>query len=172
MRSLQALFTQLRERSRPRRNTGLQTYKKGIAVKPGIFLDRTLIKFTIAGIINTIIGSGLMFVLYNFFGMTYWFSSAASYIAGSIASFFLNKYFTFAVKEWSLFMVIAFILNIAAAYFIAYGLAKPVMHYLLRDHSLAIRENAALFAGMCLFTVINYIGQRTVVFKSKKKDKK
>jgi hypothetical protein len=61
-------------------------------------------------------------------------------------------------------MVIAFILNIAVAYFIAYGLAKPVMNYLLKDNSLAVRENAALFTGMSLFTGINYIGQRFVVF--------
>jgi putative flippase GtrA len=134
-------------------------------MKPGIFFDRTFLKFIIAGIINTIIGSGLMFVLYNLFDITYWLSSAANYIADSIVSFFLNKYFTFAVKAWSLFMVIAFILNIAVAYFIAYGLAKPVMNYLLRDNSLAVRENAALFAGMCLFTGINYIGQKYIVFK-------
>jgi putative flippase GtrA len=135
-------------------------------VKSGIFFDRTFFKFIIAGIINTVIGSGLMFVLYNLFGVTYWLSSAANYIAGSIVSFFLNKYFTFAVKEWNLFMVVAFILNIAVAYLIAYGLAKPVMNYLLRNNPLAVRENAALLAGMCLFTGINYIGQRTIVFKS------
>jgi putative flippase GtrA len=137
-------------------------------VKSGIFFDRTFFKFIIAGILNTIIGSGLMFVLYNLFGVTYWLSSASNYVVGSIVSFFLNKYFTFVVKEWNLFMVITFILNIAVAYFIAYGLAKPVMNYLLKDNSLAVRENAALFAGMCLFTAINYIGQHTVVFKSRK----
>jgi putative flippase GtrA len=137
-------------------------------MKPSIFFDRTFLKFIIAGIINTIIGSGLMFVLYNLFDVTYWLSSAANYIVGSIVSFFLNKYFTFSVKEWNLFMVITFILNIAVAYFIAYGLAKPLMNYLLRNNSLAIRENAALLAGMCLFTAINYIGQRAIVFKSRR----
>jgi putative flippase GtrA len=137
-------------------------------VKLRIFFDRTFIKFIIAGIINTIIGSGLMFVLYNLFDITYWLSSAANYIAGSIVSFFLNKYFTFAVKEWDQFMVIGFILNIAAAYFIAYSLAKPLMNYLLRNNPLVVRENAALLTGMCLFTGINYIGQRTVVFKTRR----
>jgi putative flippase GtrA len=65
-------------------------------------------------------------------------------------------------------MAIAFILNIAVAYFIAYGLAKSAMNYLLKSSPLKIRENAALLAGMCLFTAINYIGQRTIVFKSRK----
>jgi putative flippase GtrA len=130
-------------------------------------VDKTFIKFIVVGIINTIVGSGLMFILYNLFKVNYWFASAANYIVGSIVSFFLNKYFTFKVKEWNLFMVIAFIVNIAVSYFVAYGLAKPAMNYLLRKNSLVIRENAALFTGMCLFTGINYIGQRMVVFKSR-----
>jgi putative flippase GtrA len=128
-------------------------------------IDKTFFKFIVVGIINTIIGSGLMFLLYNFWGINYWMSSAANYIVGSIVSFFLNKYFTFSLKEWTLFMVFAFIINIAISYFAAYGLAKPAMNYFLRHSPIEIRENAALLAGMCLFTGINYIGQRMVVFK-------
>jgi putative flippase GtrA len=131
-------------------------------------IDKTLFKFIIAGIINTIVGSGLMFVLYNVFNVNYWPASAANYIAGSVLSFFLNKYFTFGVKVWNLFMVAAFIVNIAACYAAAYGLAKPAVGYLLRNSPLKIRENAALFAGMCLFTGLNYTGQRLVVFKPKR----
>jgi uncharacterized protein with PQ loop repeat len=62
-------------------------------------------------------------------------------------------------------MVIAFILTIAFSYFIAYGISKPVINFLLKDISLKTRENIALFTGMCLFTGINYLGQRLVVFK-------
>jgi putative flippase GtrA len=135
-------------------------------------IDKTFFKFILVGIINTIVGSGLMFILYNVFNVDYWPASAANYIVGSIVSFFLNKYFTFSVKNWSLFMVIAFIMNITVSYFIAYGLAKPAMHYLLRHSPLKIRENAALFTGMCLFTGINYINQRLVVFKARRTNEK
>jgi putative flippase GtrA len=107
-----------------------------------------------------------MFSLYNIAHFSYWTSSACNYFFTSILSFFLNKYFTFAVKKWSLFMVIAFIVNIAFSYFIAYGLAKPVMNYFLQGQPLNIRENMALFVGMCLFTGLNYLGQRFVVFKN------
>jgi putative flippase GtrA len=131
----------------------------------GMVFDRTFFKFILVGIINTVIGCGIMFVLYNLFNVNYWPASAANYIIGSIVSFFLNKYFTFAVKEWTLFMVVAFIINIAVSYFAAYGLAKPAMNYLLRNSSRKIRENAALFTGMCLFAGINYMGQRLFVFK-------
>jgi putative flippase GtrA len=135
----------------------------------GMVFDRTFFKFILVGIVNTVIGCGLMFVLYNLFNVNYWLASAANYIVGSVLSFFLNKYFTFAVKGWTPFMVIAFIMNIAFSYFVAYGMAKPVMNYLLRNNPLAIRENAALLTGMCLFVGLNYIGQRLVVFKSRVK---
>ena len=127
--------------------------------------DKIFFKFIFVGIINTLAGAAVMFVLYNIAGAGYWFSSAANYVIGSILSFFLNKYFTFNVRQWSVFMIFAFIVNIAICYGIAYGIAKPTMNYLLRDRSLKIRENTALFTGMCLFTGINYLGQRFVVFR-------
>jgi hypothetical protein len=69
-------------------------------------------------------------------------------------------------------MVIAFIINIAFSYLIAYGISKPAMNYFLRNSPQKIRENLALFTGMCLFTGINYLGQRLVVFKEGKNEKK
>jgi len=128
-------------------------------------IDKTFFKFIVVGIINTIVGSALIFILYNACGLGYWLSSGISYILASILSFFLNKYYTFSVKEWSLFMIVAFAANIVICYIIAYGLAKPLMNYFLRDNPQRLRENAALFTGICLFTGLNYFGQRLVVFK-------
>ena len=131
--------------------------------------DKVFFKFILVGIINTFAGAAVMFILYNIAGVGYWFSSAANYVIGSILSFFLNKYFTFSVsvRHWSAFMVIAFILTIGVSYLLAYGVSKPAMNYLLRNSSQKLRENAALFTGMCLFTGINYLGQRFVVFRNR-----
>lgn len=134
-------------------------------------VDKTTIKFIAVGVVNTLFGSALMFLLYNVFGFSYWLSSAANYIAGSILSFFLNKYFTFGVKEWNVKMIVGFIINILFCYFIAYGVARPLVNTLLNDNSQRIRENLALFAGMCLFTGLNYIGQRFFVFNSRQTKK-
>jgi len=130
--------------------------------------DKIFLKFIIVGIISTLAGSTLIFILYNATGMGYWLSSGISYILISILSFFLNRYFTFTVNEWSLFMIVAFILNIAICYGIAYGVAKPMMDYLLRNISQKTRENIALFTGICFFTGLNYLGQRFVVFRNKR----
>jgi putative flippase GtrA len=134
--------------------------------------DRKLFKFILVGIINTIAGSVIMFVLYNAAHLSYWLSSACNYFFTSILSFFLNKYFTFSVRHWSVFMVIAFVLTIAVSYLTAYGISKPAVNYLLKDSPQKIRENAALFVGMCLFTGINYFGQRLVVFKEARNETK
>ena len=135
------------------------------------FFDRKFFKFFLVGIINTIVGSAIMFSLYNVANLSYWFSSACNYCLTSILSFFLNKYFTFNVRHWSMFMIFAFILTIAFSYLIAYGISKPAMNYLLRNSPQKIRENFALFTGMCLFTLINYLGQRLIVFKIQGKKK-
>jgi putative flippase GtrA len=139
-------------------------------MKIAIIFDRMFFKFIFVGIINTIVGSAIMFLLYNIAHLSYWISSACNYFFASILSFFLNKYFTFTVKEWSLFMVAAFILNIAVSYSIAYGLAKPLMNLFLRGKPPNIRENAALFVGMCLFVGLNYLGQRYMVFNRRSKN--
>ena len=129
--------------------------------------DKILLKFVFVGIINTLTGSSIMFILYNIAGIGYWLSSAANYVVGGVLSFFLNKYFTFSVKNWSLFMVVAFVINIAICYGIAYGVAKPIMNYILKNNPQNLRENVALLAGMCLFTGLNYLGQRLIVFRKK-----
>ena len=53
-------------------------------------IDKTTIKFLLVGVINTIVGTSIMFLLYNIGHMNYWVSSAANYIVGSIVSYFLN----------------------------------------------------------------------------------
>jgi len=129
--------------------------------------DTKFFKFILVGIINTIAGSAIMFLLYNAAHLGYWLSSVCNYCLTSVLSFFLNKYFTFGVRQWSVYMAGAFILVIVFSYLIAYGISKPVMNYLLRNSPLKIRENVALFTGMCLFTGLNYLGQRFVVFRNK-----
>ena len=129
--------------------------------------DEKFRKFILVGIINTLFGYAIMFVFYNLFGLSYWISSASNYIFGSILSYFLNKYYTFQNKERSIKIVIKFIINITICYVIAYGVAKPVTGYILSDFGRQIQENAAMLVGMGLFVILNYIGQRLIVFSEK-----
>ena len=135
-----------------------------------MIIDRILLKFIIVGCANTIVGAGLMFVLYNVFGLGYWISSAANYAAGSVLSFFLNKYWTFNVRKRSFFMVIAFAANIVISYILAYKLTRTAVYFVLRNQSAVMQDNIALACGICLFTGLNYIGQRFVVFSGTDQD--
>jgi putative flippase GtrA len=130
-----------------------------------IFFSRVFLKFLLAGVGNTALSAAIMFTLYNISGCGYWLSSAAAYIAGAVLNFFLNKYFTFKVKDRRARTPIFFALTIAVSYITAYSIAKPAVSYFLRDFNSKAAGNISLFTGMCLYTAINYIGQRFVVFR-------
>lgn len=129
------------------------------------YIDASMYRFLIVGIINTIVGTAIMFGLYNFTSASYWFASGMNYFLTSILSYFLNKYYTFQHKGETWRSMIRFTLNIAVSYLIAYGLAKPIVLFLLKDMALTVQENIAMLVGMILFTFINYFGQRFFAFK-------
>ena len=138
-------------------------------------LDPTFFRFILVGVINTLVGYGVMFGLYNLAGLHawgdpgYWISSAANYVIGSIVSFFLNKHFTFRNREKGAGVVIRFVVNITVCYLLAYGLAKPAVSWVLGGLGLSeqLRGNLTMLAGSCLFVVLNYFGQRFFAFKAK-----
>lgn len=130
-------------------------------------LDVTFWKFVLVGIINTLVGTTVMFVAYNALHLSYWISSASNYIIGSIVSYFLNKYFTFQNNEKSAKQVAMFIINITICYLLAYGLAKPIVSWILSYQSKSVQDNLSMLVGMGAFVVFNYLGQRLFVFNKK-----
>ena len=125
----------------------------------------SLVRFIIVGIINTLVGAGVMFFMYNIAGAGYWVSSALNYIVGSIVSYFLNKYFTFRQKRKSLRIVLSFIANICICYLLAYGVARPVVEMMLSSRPASVTDNVSMLLGMAVFVGLNYLGQRFIVFK-------
>lgn len=132
-----------------------------------LFTDKTFMKFVMVGVVNTIVGTSIMFIFYNVFHLGYWLSSASNYFFGSIVSYLLNKYFTFRFHEKGWYSLLRFTLNILTCYLIAYGIAKPIMKWLLSGFSITIQENVSMMLGMCLFVVFNYLGQRFFAFKKR-----
>lgn len=133
-------------------------------------IDSTFLRFALVGAANTIFGTGIMFLFYNVFHLSYWVSSASNYIFGSILSYFLNKHFTFQNKDKSWKVIGRFAANISVCYLLAYGIAKPLVRMILSAQSAGVQDNSAMLAGMGLFVIINYLGQRTFVFAGKVKD--
>ena len=131
------------------------------------FFDKRFLKFCLVGAANTLVGAGIMFLLYNLAGCSYWLSSAANYIVGGVVSYFLNKYYTFKNTERSWKQVLRFALNVAVCWLLAYGIAKPLALRLLAGFDEKLQTNAAMLAGLCLYTALNYLGQRFFAFRAK-----
>ncbi|MGN1466881.1 MAG: GtrA family protein [Ruminococcus sp.] len=143
------------------------------------FFDIKFWKFIMVGILNTIVGMGLQFLLFNLFGLDEWVSSIIGYVLGSVLSYFLNKYFTFKNKEKGWKPVVKFALNIAVCYGLAYGIAIPLTKWICVANSFTMfgwtvdkfAGNVSMLVGSCLFVAFNYIGQRFFAFKEKKTEK-
>jgi putative flippase GtrA len=131
------------------------------------FFDPEFIRFLLVGVVNTLVGSGVMFALYNLAHCSYWLSTAANYLVGGVLSFFLNKHFTFAAGGRTRDQAWRFALNVAVCYLIAYSAAKPLVYQLLAGTSLRLRDNVAMLAGMLIYTALNYLGQRFFAFAKK-----
>lgn len=121
-------------------------------------------RFLIVGVINTIVGTSIMFIAYNIFNLSYWTSTVLNYTLASVLSYFLNKYFTFK-KTGSVKALLKFSLNIIVCYLLAYVPTKYVVSSLLKEYSLEAVDNTSMVVGMVLFTLLNYLGQKKIVFK-------
>ena len=132
--------------------------------------DKTFLTFLVVGVVNTAFGTIIMFVLYNFFGCSYWVSSFCDYFFGSILSYFLNKHFTFHYQGTDWGSIVKFALNIVVCYVIAYSLALPLTRLALESLQLSktVVENVTMLVGTGLFMVINYAGQKFFAFKKAK----
>lgn len=139
------------------------------------FFDIKFWKFILVGVLNTIVGTGLQFLLFNLLGWNEWVSSVTGYFLGSVLSYFLNKYFTFKNQEKGIKPILKFALNIAVCYTIAYVIAIPLISYICTVNSLTMfgwtvekfSGNLSMVVGSCLFVACNYIGQRFFAFKEK-----
>lgn len=133
------------------------------------FFDKTMLKFILVGVANTLVGTAVMFIFYNLLHFDYWISSASNYVVGSILSYFLNKYFTFKQQSKSVKEIVLFIVNITLCYLIAYSAAQPLVRLIFSGVDNTLADNLSMLAGMGFFIILNYIGQRFIVFSDKNK---
>ena len=131
-------------------------------------LRSSFLRFLLVGVGNTLLSMAVTFGLYNLAGVPPVISSAVAYLAGATMSFFLNRKFTFESDETLGRSAVKFALNVAVCYVLAYSLAQPAAGWVLGRTSLAPvwQERLTKLGGMCLYTALNYFGQRFFAFKS------
>lgn len=128
-----------------------------------------VIHFGMVGVINTVMGWVIMALLYNLIHMNYWLSSGISYFIGSVFSYHANSKVTFKVENKDKWLPWRFAVNIIVCYLIAFGIAKPLVKYVLASQPVVVIDNVAMVFGMCLFIVMNFFGQKLFVFRKTRK---
>ena len=129
------------------------------------WLDSSIFRFAMVGLFNTVLGAAIMFVLYNLLHLSYWFSTAVNYVVMCICDFILNKHFTFKSHKHFVKQILPYLIVTVSAYFVGFGLAKPLVRWILSDLTLTVRDDLAMMAGMFLSSVVNYLGQRFFAFR-------
>ncbi len=138
-----------------------------------------VIHFGMVGVINTMMGWAIMAVLYNLIHMNYWVSSGISYFIGSVFSYHANAKLTFKVENRDKWLPWRFALNIIVCYLVSFSVAHPFTARLLDMAGLsadgrvsaALLDNVAMIFGMGIFIVMNFFGQKLLVFRKCKAEK-
>ncbi len=146
------------------------------------FFDIRFLKFILVGILNTLVGEGVILLLLHLIGWKNfsWGAGAAAFVGtvvGSIVSYFLNKYFTFKNKEKGWKPMLRFTINIAACLLIrvlvATGVSELSKALSLTMFGMDVNSFAANLSwavGACVFVACNYVGQRFFAFREKKEN--
>ena len=109
--------------------------------------DAKMWKFLLVGVLNTLVGEGLSFLLINLTDIGLWWATAVPTALASVMSYFLNKYFTFKNTEKGWKPILRFAINIGACYLLAYGIAIPVMQWALSAMEPTLRDNLIKIVG-------------------------
>ena len=121
---------------------------------------KQIITFAVIGLINTLVDIAVSFILNGFFGVYYVICQISGYSAGTLNSFFLNRFFTFKAKDSkSLPQFIKFVLlNL-----VSLGVTLVALHILINE--LFFNFYISKIFVTLLSLSINFIGSKFWVFK-------
>ena len=142
------------------------------------------VRYSVVSFGRFLFGTAIMFVLYNCFGCGYWFSSACNYaISNVILGYLLGYLVVFPGQKPCVRAVLEFLAVAVACYLISYSLApllvQPLDEYIANwaaahlgeKYGELLQGNITLVVGTVLHMGLNYLGQKFIVFPTKKKTK-
>jgi len=132
-------------------------------------LRSSFIRFLLVGLINTAVGLSIMYVCLLLFHFSYWNSTFIGNLVGAVVSYMLNKNITFQSNARFVGSSIRFVIVILASYFIAYKLGLVLVEEAVGKSPLLAGyiEVIAVLFGSGMYTVLNYFGQKYLVFSPK-----
>jgi putative flippase GtrA len=133
----------------------------------GIIKSRkTFIKFLLVGSINTLIGMGMMFLLKLILGWPYWIATFSGNLIGAAVSFLLNRSFTFNSKVTMGKGIARFAAVIFICYVISFSAGRMIASIIMTNEKMITADSLAIFIGSVIYTLLNYLGQKKLVFNS------
>lgn len=121
-------------------------------------LKKELITYIFVGIL-AVLADFIFYKIFVFLGVENSIAKRVSFIFGAFISFFLNKKITFNSKSKSFTQPILF----ALIYLISF-IINSITHDIIIKY---FQINIAFASATCLSIVINYLGQKYIVFKKK-----
>lgn len=135
-----------------------------------------LLKYGVIGASNTMITAISFYVLNSLLNVAYVPANAAGYVLGVINSFIWNRNWVFKTKQNLKREALLFVVG----FFICYGLQMAVSAVLLEGFDMKhytldwipkAGQNIVMLISMVVYTISNYIYNRTVTFKVKESEK-
>lgn len=125
--------------------------------------NSSLVRFLLVGIVNTLVGLMIMFLLLHIAGFSYWTSTFTGNAAGAFVSFLLNRSFTFKSDIPVQKGLPKFLTIILICYFFSYFVSEQLTEQ-FSYVSPSFGQNVAVLIGSVLYTISNYLGQKYFVF--------
>ena len=142
-------------------------------------MDRTLVLYLILGILNFILCTALMFLLFNKWNYSEHFAPVVNYGLGSLIWYLSCRFVLFRDHKTSVKQLLRFVLEVLVCYLISYYLIAPLLSKLLLlstsvQHFFAgfggvdkLEGNCEMSIGALVYALLNYFGQRYYVFSSR-----
>ncbi len=134
----------------------------------------SFIRFLIVGVVNTIVGLSIMFILLNLFHCTYWLATFIGNCIGAMVSYKLNRSFTFNSRVKGSEGIPKFFLVILCCYVFSYSIGKITaegIHLFSQSLSILSKDELAVLIGTVVYTLANYLGQKSFVFQRLSEEK-
>lgn len=138
-------------------------------------IDRTLVLYLVLGVLNFILCTAIMFVLFNICNYSEHLAPLVNYGLGSLLWYVSCRYVLFPDQKTTAQKLVRFVVEIIVCYAIAYyAIARPCAELMLRSETMQrlfsfggvekIQGNCEMSIGAVAYAIINYFGQRYFVF--------
>ncbi|MBT2681024.1 GtrA family protein [Bacillus sp. ISL-35] len=153
----------LKQGSYLRTTSQLNKWIRGCFVNSMQFL-----RFMLVGMLNTMIGMGLMILLKNGLDWPYWHATFTGNTIGAAVSFILNRAFTFkssvSIREGAPRFILVVLISYILSFSVSHSITERINEITIANIYLSL-DTIAIILGSIFYTITNFIGQKLFVFK-------